>query len=83
MFKRAFVYISRNLLVFTSVLLLHQDLQLHYATLMDQAVRSRNTEKRKNTDKPPGQQQKQLSGTKYTKSFLKDCVTKNTKVYDC
>lgn len=37
----------RNLLVFISVLLLNQDLQLHHASLMDQAVRRRNTEKRK------------------------------------
>lgn len=86
MSKQAFVSTLRNLLVFISVLLLHQDLQLHYAALMDQAVRSRNTEKRKNKDKPPRQQrqQKQLSRTKYLKSFPRDCnVTKHTKLYDC
>ncbi|KAF2981543.1 hypothetical protein EK904_001005, partial [Melospiza melodia maxima] len=37
----------RNLLVFISVRLLNQDLQLHHAPLMDQAVRSRNPEGRK------------------------------------
>lgn len=58
----------RNLLVFISVGLLNQDLQLHHATLMDQAVRSRNPERRKGEakeyrqDEPPGKLPPQNKG---------------------
>ena len=45
--QQTFVPTLTNLLVFVSVLLLNQDLELHHASLMDQAVRSRNTEKRR------------------------------------
>lgn len=63
--QQTFASTFRNLLIFISVLLLDQDLQLHHAPLMDQAVRSRNAEKREGKeeeqrqDKVPGEQQEQ------------------------
>lgn len=81
-----------NLLVLISVLLLNQNLQLHHVSLMDQAVRSRNTKKRKGKEKGKkkdntSQQRKSNSEINYLEQYLEGLLKGNlanrTKVKKC